>query len=68
MFRVNFKITMLALKLCIYGNAPEYLKDLIKVKRTTRYNLRPVRELLLDDYSARSKKTLGDNSPVSSSL
>ena len=34
-YRVNFKIAMLAHK-CIYGNAPEYLKDLIKVKSTTR--------------------------------
>ena len=38
-YRVNFKIAILAHK-CIYGNAPEYLKDLIKVKGTTRYNLR----------------------------
>ena len=50
---------MLAHK-CIYGNAPEYLKDLIKVKSTTRYNLRSDGEMLLEDYSARSKKTLGD--------
>ena len=58
-YRVNFKIAMLAHK-CIYGNAPEYLKDLIKVKSTTRYNLRSDGEMLLEDYSARSKKTLGD--------
>ena len=58
-YRVNFKIAMLARK-CIYGNAPEYLKDLIKVKSTTRYNLRSDGEMLLEDYSARSKKTLGD--------
>ena len=38
-FRVIFKIAMLAHK-CIYGNAPEYLKGLVKVKRTSRYNLR----------------------------
>ena len=50
---------MLAHK-CIYGNAQEYLKDLIKVKSTTRYNLRSDGEMLLEDYSARSKKTLGD--------
>ena len=30
MYRVNFKIAMFAHK-CIYGNAPKYLKDLIKV-------------------------------------
>ena len=58
-YRVNFKIAMLAHK-CIYGNAPEYLKDLIKVKSTTRYNLRSDGEMLLEDYSARTKKTLGD--------
>ena len=57
-YRVNFKIAMLAHK-CISHNAPEYLKDLIKVKSTTRYNLRSD-EMLLEDYSARSKKTLGD--------
>ena len=50
---------MLAHK-CIYGNAFEYLKDLIKVKSTTRYNLRSDGEMLLEDYSARTKKTLGD--------
>ena len=45
---------------CIYGNAPKYLKDLIKVKSTARYNLRSDGEILLEDYSARSKKTLGN--------
>ena len=30
MYRVNFKIAMFAHKF-IYGNAPKYLKDLIKV-------------------------------------
>ena len=29
MYRVNFKTAVLARK-CIYGNAPEYLKDLVK--------------------------------------
>ena len=58
-FRVIFKIALLAHK-CIYGNAPEYLKGLVNVKRTSRYNLRSDGGLLLEDYSARSKKTLGD--------
>ena len=58
-YRVNFKIAMLGHK-CIYGNAPEYLKNLIKVKSTTRYNLRSDEEMLLEDHSARSMKTLGD--------
>ena len=59
MYRVNFKIAMLAHK-CIYGNAPEYLKDLIKVKGTTKYNLRSDGETLLEDGSERSKKTVRD--------
>ena len=50
---------MLAHK-CIYGNAPEYLSGLVKVKRTSRYNLRLDGGMLLEDYSARSKKTPGD--------
>ena len=58
-FRVIFKIAMLAHK-CIYDNAPEYLRGLVKVKRTSRYNLRSDGGMLLEDYSARSKKTLGD--------
>ena len=45
---------------CIYGNAPEYLRGLVKVKRTSRYNLRSDGGMLLEDYSARSKKILGD--------
>ena len=36
MYRVNFKIAMLAHR-CIYSNGPEYLKDLMKVTSTTRY-------------------------------
>ena len=58
-FRVIFKIAVLAHK-CIYGNAPGYLRGLVKVKRTSRYNLRSDRGMLLEDYSARLKKTLGD--------
>ena len=38
----------------------EYLKDLIKVRSTTRYNLRSDGEMLREDYCARSKKTLAD--------
>ena len=57
--RVIFKMAMLAHKY-IYGNAPEYLRELVKVKKTSRYNLRSDGGMLLEDYSARSKKILGD--------
>jgi len=53
------KIAMRAHK-CIYGNAPEYLRGLIKVKSTSRYNRRSNGGMLLEEYNARSKKTLGD--------
>ena len=59
MYRVKFKIAMLAHN-CIYGNAPEYFKDPIKVKGTTKYNLRSDGEILLEYGSARSKKTVTD--------
>ena len=52
MYRVKFKIAMLAHN-CINGNAPEYFKDPIKVLRTDG-------EMLLQDGSARSKKTVRD--------
>ena len=42
------------------GGGGGYLKGLVNVKRTSRYNLRSDGGLLLEDYSARSKKTLGD--------
>jgi len=58
-FRVIFKIAMLGHK-CIHGNAPGYLRGLVKVKRTSRYNLRSDGDMLLEDYSALSTKTLGD--------
>jgi len=34
--------------------------SVVKVKRTSRYNLRSDGGMLLEDYSAGSKKTLGD--------
>ena len=45
---------------CIYGNAPEYLKDLIQVESVSSYNLRSNGSVLLVDCSTKSKKTLGD--------
>ena len=45
---------------CIYGVAPQYLLDLIKIKVSWRYQLRSYRGILLMDNSYRTKKTLGD--------
>ena len=38
-FRINFKIAMFAFK-CIHRQAPNYLKNLIVIKKSTRHNLR----------------------------
>ena len=58
-FRINFKIAMFAFK-CIHGQAPSYLKNLIAIKKSTRYNLRSNSVLQLQDNSTKTKKTLGD--------
>ncbi|CAH3144879.1 unnamed protein product, partial [Porites lobata] len=57
--RIEFKIAMLVHK-CIYGVAPQYLLDLIKIKESSRYQLRSDRGILLMDNTYRTKKTLGD--------
>ena len=57
--RIEFKIAMLVHK-CIYGVTPQYLSDLIKIKESSRYQLRSYRGILLMDNTYRTKKTLGD--------
>ena len=57
--RIEFKIAMLVHK-CIYGVASQYLLDLIKIKESSRYQLRSYRGILLMDNTYRTKKTLGD--------
>ena len=58
-FRINFKITMLCFK-CIHRHAPNYLKSMVAIKKTSRYNLRSSTRIQLENHSRRSKKTLGD--------
>ena len=57
--RIEFKIAMLVHK-CIYGVAPQYLLDLIKIKESSRYQLRSYRGIPLMENTYRTKKTLGD--------
>ena len=46
----------------IYGVAPSYICNLIKIREQTRFNLRPRKELLLEPSKVKTKKTLGDKS------
>ncbi|CAH3186045.1 unnamed protein product, partial [Porites lobata] len=50
-------IIMSRLDYCV---APQYLLDLIKIKESSRYQLRSYRGILLMDNTYRTKKTLGD--------
>ena len=56
-FRINFKIAMLCFK-CIHGQAPNYLKSMVAIKKTSTYNLRSSTSIQLEDHSRRSKKRL----------
>ena len=53
--RIEFKIAMLVHK-CIYGVAPQYLLDLIKIKVSSRYQLRSYWGILLMDNLAMGQK------------
>jgi len=60
-YRINFKILLITYK-AINGLAPEYISELIKVKVSSRYNLRSSTELLLEQPRIRTLVTLGDRS------
>ena len=58
-FRIDFKILIKTFK-AIYGHAPEYICNLIRVKNLSMCDLRSNSELLLAPPSTKTKKTLGD--------
>ena len=63
--RIKFKIAMLAFK-CIHQYAPLYLVNLLKVRKTSCCGLRSDEMIMLEDYSTKTKKTLGDKAFVTS--
>ena len=58
-YRIKFKILLLTFK-CLYGLAPNYLIDLINIKKQSRYSLRSNDSLLLELPSTKTRPTLGD--------
>ena len=54
-FKINFKNAMLCFK-CIHEHAPNYLKRLVAIKKTSTCNLRSNTNIQLEDHSRRSKK------------
>ena len=63
--RIKFKILILTFK-SIYGLAPSYLSDLVKVKHTSSYSLRSNSSLLLEVPRETMRPTLGGRSFTSS--
>ena len=52
---------------CIHGHAPNYLKSMVAIKKTSAYNLRSSTSIQLEDHLQRWKKTLGDRAFSSAS-
>ena len=63
--RIKFKIAMLAFK-CIHLYATLYLVNILKVRNTSYYSLRSNQVTLLEDYSTKTKKTIGEKAFVTS--
>ena len=59
--RIDYEILLLTFK-CIYGLAPTYLSDLIRIKSNSLYNLRSTGKLLLDHPKGKMLTTLGARS------
>ncbi|KAL9968930.1 hypothetical protein ACROYT_G021081 [Oculina patagonica] len=59
--RIDYKILLLTFK-CIYGLAPTYLSDLIRIKSNSLYNLRSTGMPLLDHPKGKMLSTLGNRS------
>lgn len=58
-YRVLFKIAILTFK-SIYGQSPEYLRELINIRSNTQYNLRSNNGLFLTFPTIKTRKTLRD--------
>ena len=58
-YHINFKILLLTFK-CFYGLAPNYLIDLISIKKQSRYSLRSNESLLLQLPGIKTHPILGD--------
>ncbi len=65
-FRISYKILILTFK-AIHGLAPDYITNLISIKKKSTYSLRSNGGLLLNQPNAKLRKTLGGRSFTSDS-
>ena len=56
---ISFRIKFLTFK-CLYGQAPNYLIDLITIKKQSRYSLRSNESIFLELPGIKTHPTLGD--------
>ena len=58
-YRIKFKILLLTFK-CLYGQARNYLIDLITIKKQSRYSLRSNESIFLELPGIKTRPILGD--------
>lgn len=59
MFRICYKIAVITFKAIIYNLAPVYLRDLINIGQSSRYNMRTDTGIILQDPTVKFMCTLG---------
>ena len=58
-YRIKFKILLLTFK-CLYGQAPNYLIDLITIKKQSKYSLWSSKSIFLELPDIKTRPTLSD--------
>ena len=53
---------------CLYGQAPNYLIDLVTIKKQSRYSLRSNESIFLELPGIKTRPTLGDRAFQSAAL
>ena len=60
-FRINFKLLLITFK-ALYGMAPNYIADLLNIKKKGNYSLRSNDSIMLEYPKEKSLRSFGDRS------
>ena len=60
-FRINFKLLLITFKV-LYGMAPNYIADLLNIKKKGNYSLRSNDSIMLEYPKEKSLRSFGDRS------
>ena len=66
-YHIKFRILLLTFK-CLYGLAPNYLIDLVTIKKQSGYSLRSNESIFLELPGIKTRPTLGDRAFQSAAL